>query len=208
MLFRSQKDPSDEWVIVEDKAYTIKKFDREAFGETTRVCSNEHAGRSMEMVSRSEIASGIGASSCLGVLGQLPWAGKLGGDDRFKGIEGEKLRDDAEFTLVQMDDLAVLVLFSVSKAQVRNRLATELRTEVGEKSLSHPVLFQAVEDLIQQVEEGSFFKGLGPYKSLDADLVEEVNQVRRYRNWVAHGRRGKKPPGVDPKTAYERLNRF
>jgi hypothetical protein len=139
---------------------------------------------------------------------ELPWQGKLGGDDRFKEIESEKLREDAEFTLVQMDDLAVLVLFSVFEAQVRNRLATELRTEVGEKSLSHPVLLQAVEDLIQQVEEGSFFKGLGPYKSLDADLVEEVNHVRRYRNWVAHERRGKKPPGVDPMTAYERLNRF
>jgi hypothetical protein len=138
----------------------------------------------------------------------LPWAGKLGGDDRFKQIESENLREEADFTLVQMDDLAVLVLFSVFESQVRNRLATELRTEVGEKALSHPVLLQAFEDLIQQVEEGSFFKGLGPYKSLNADLVEEVNQVRRYRNWVAHGRRGKKPPGVDPRTAYERLNRF
>jgi hypothetical protein len=31
MLFRSQKDPSDRWVIVEDEGYTIDKFDREAF---------------------------------------------------------------------------------------------------------------------------------------------------------------------------------
>ncbi len=35
MLFRSQKDPSDEWVIVEEKAYTLKRFDREAFEEAT-----------------------------------------------------------------------------------------------------------------------------------------------------------------------------
>jgi hypothetical protein len=36
MLFRSQKDPSDEWVIVEDRAYTFKRFDREAFEEATQ----------------------------------------------------------------------------------------------------------------------------------------------------------------------------
>jgi hypothetical protein len=36
MLFRSQKDPSDEWVIVEDKSYTLKKFNREAFEEATQ----------------------------------------------------------------------------------------------------------------------------------------------------------------------------
>jgi hypothetical protein len=32
-LFRSQKDPSDEWVIVEEVAYRPKKFDLQAFGE-------------------------------------------------------------------------------------------------------------------------------------------------------------------------------
>jgi hypothetical protein len=36
MLFRSQKEPSDEWVIVEEKSYTLKKFDREAFEEATQ----------------------------------------------------------------------------------------------------------------------------------------------------------------------------
>jgi hypothetical protein len=33
MLFRSQKDPSDEWMIVEDRGYTVRKFDRPAFEE-------------------------------------------------------------------------------------------------------------------------------------------------------------------------------
>jgi hypothetical protein len=33
MLFRSQMDPSDEWIIVEDKGYTAKKFDRQSFEE-------------------------------------------------------------------------------------------------------------------------------------------------------------------------------
>jgi hypothetical protein len=31
MLFRTQKDPSDEWVSVDDDGYRIAKFDRQAF---------------------------------------------------------------------------------------------------------------------------------------------------------------------------------
>jgi hypothetical protein len=139
---------------------------------------------------------------------QLPWDGPLGRDDRFKGLESKKLEEATRATLDQMDDLAVLVLFSVFESQVRERLSGELRREVSEKSVSHSVLLEAVDDLIQQVEEGSFFKVLAPYKSLDHNLVEEVNQVRRYRNWVAHGKRGKKPDAVDPRSAYERLDRF
>jgi hypothetical protein len=44
--------------------------------------------------------------------------------------------------------------------------------------------------------------------SFDVNLTEEVNQVRRYRNWVAHGRRMEQPAAVDPATAYDRLKRF
>ena len=102
-----------------------------------------------------------------------------------------------------MDDLAVLVLFSVFESLVRDLVAAEIKREVSEKSVTHSVLLQAIQDLIHQVEEGSFFKVLGPFKTFDHDLVEKVNQVRQYRNWVAHGRRGKKPPGVDPKTALD-----
>lgn len=139
---------------------------------------------------------------------ELPWDGDLGKDDRFKELNREKLEEDANFTLDQMDDLAVLVLFSVFESLVRDLLAAEIKREVSDKSVTHSVLLQAIQDLIQQVEEGSFFKVLGPFKTLDHNLVEEVNQVRQYRNWVAHGRRGKKPAAVEPKIAYERLSRF
>jgi hypothetical protein len=33
MLFRSQKGPSDEWVIVDDRGYVVRKFDRQTFEE-------------------------------------------------------------------------------------------------------------------------------------------------------------------------------
>jgi len=134
--------------------------------------------------------------------------GMLGKDDRFKELDRRKLAKDAKFTLDQMDDLAVLVLFSVFESLVRDLVAAEIKREVSEKSVTHSVLLQAIQDLVHQVEEGSFFRVLGPFKVLDPDLVEKVNQVRQYRNWVAHGKRGKKPSAVTPRMAYERLSQF
>jgi uncharacterized protein YutE (UPF0331/DUF86 family) len=58
------------------------------------------------------------------------------------------------------------------------------------------------------IEHGSFYRVLEAYKILDPNLIEEVNQVRRYRNWVAHGRRGVPPDNVGPEAAYDRLGRF
>lgn len=52
---------------------------------------------------------------------------------------------------------------------------------------------------------------LEPYKSpATNDLIEQVNQVRRYRNWVAHGRREDMRPEAEvyPKTAYDRLQKI
>ena len=74
--------------------------------------------------------------------------------------------------------------------------------------MHHVAIKRALDEMREGIEQGSFFKVLEPYKDLDANLVEEVNQVRRYRNWAAHGRRSQQPPAVDPTTAYDRLQRF
>jgi hypothetical protein len=67
-------------------------------------------------------------------------------------------------------------------------------------------------------EEGSFYNnvldlfkrsGNEPESSAANFFVEEVSQVRRYRNWVAHGRRPeKKPFMLVPKDAFDRLMAF
>ncbi|MGP0068681.1 MAG: hypothetical protein ACLQGP_34405 [Isosphaeraceae bacterium] len=60
------------------------------------------------------------------------------------------------------------------------------------------------------IEEGSFYSNvLDLFKKLDHNLIEVVNQVRRNRNWVAHGRREeKKPMNMSPKDTLERLRAF
>lgn len=100
----------------------------------------------------------------------------------------------------------MLLLFSVFEAIVRERALADVAAELP--TVRHAALQHAVRTLNEALEHGSFYKVTEAYKSLDADLIEQVNQVRRYRNWVAHGRRGKPENAVDPNAAYARLQRF
>ncbi len=85
-------------------------------------------------------------------------------------------------------------------------MSEKIRPELD--ALKHPVSQRAAKQVLEQIEEGSFFHVLEPYKPGLADLVEQVNQVRRYRNWVAHGKRGPRPDAVVPTIAYQRLASF
>lgn len=137
---------------------------------------------------------------------ELPWDGKLGRDNVLCTLEADEVAAQAELTLAHLDDLAIVVLFSVFEARVREFVAIQVRLEA--RSLRHVALRRAASEVIEAIEQGSFGRLTEPFKELDHDLVEEVSQVRRYRNWVAHGKRGDRPATVDPQVAHERLRRF
>lgn len=151
---------------------------------------------------------------CLGLfrrLGErywndLPWSGKLGSDDRFRSIEGPTVVERASGSLEHIDDLAVMVLFSVFESIVRDRLMSDVAEQ--EESIARPHVRAILQRTHDGIENGSFFRIVELYKVTDANLAEEVNQVRRYRNWVAHGKRAERPPSVSPEAAYDRLSRF
>lgn len=130
-------------------------------------------------------------------------------DDPAFEVGRDRLLDGTAVVQNALDDLAVVVFFSVFEAIVRQHILDEVGRE--QQRLSHPVLVAAAEDAAERVEVGSFARVLEPYKSPErADLIEQVNQVRRYRNWVAHGKRtsGPTPARVMPDAAYERLEAF
>lgn len=141
---------------------------------------------------------------------ELPWDGKFGRDDQFRTLPADVVCQEVDRSLVLINDLAVVVLFSVFESIVRDYLVSRMRPEAD--TLTDPVLVQAVADAVRGSEEGSFFRRvLSPLKeqgSVPAELVTEVDQVRDYRNWVAHGRRGKPVNNVEPAAAYHRLNEF
>lgn len=109
-----------------------------------------------------------------------------------------------------MDDLAIVVLFSVFESLVRSHVVEIIGPEAA--ALADPILRHAADGAIRGVQEGSFSsRVLEPLKEqgrVSADLVTQVNQVRDYRNWVAHGRRDRPKNNIEPLEAYERLSDF
>ncbi len=141
--------------------------------------------------------------------GENPWVDRLTLDNVLRDVDAEQMAREAKKVENELDDLAVLVLFSVFEANVRDLVASQIRPELAQ--LKHAALKSAGDDVLKAVEEGSFFRVLEPFKpAATPDLVEQVNQVRRYRNWVAHGCRPEMKPAaaVRPKEAYERLKQF
>lgn len=137
----------------------------------------------------------------------FPEGSRLGKDDRFRHLEGVEVQRDANTVLDEFDDIAIFVLFSVFEASVRDRVKEDIEAEVT--GLQHDALRRAAKRIVQNIEEGSFHANvLELSKDRDHDTVEEVNQIRKYRNWVAHGRRGPKPPTVHPRDALDRLKTF
>jgi hypothetical protein len=137
---------------------------------------------------------------------RLPWDGTLGRDETLKYLESAEIVVRAEMALDDINDLCVLLQFSVLEVIVRDHVIEEIEAELP--NLRHPAISHAVTERWDVIRHGSFFRVLDLYKGEDADLIEEVNQVRRYRNWVAHGRHGERPCVVDPESARERLQRF
>jgi hypothetical protein len=136
----------------------------------------------------------------------LDWNGPLGRDDKLKSLESGVLVEELGFCVEHLDDFAILVLFSAFESAVREQV---LYLIVNERNrLTRPLVVQLLDEARQESKRGRILRLLGYFKNQDAGLVEEVNQVRRYRNWVAHGRRTLRPAAVSPAVAYERLKRF
>lgn len=139
---------------------------------------------------------------------RLPWDGDLGKEERFKFLESSDITRSVDVALEPIEDLAILVFFSVFEAIVRDVLEKQVSSEV--ESLRHSSLKRVGQDLVDCIREGNFDLVMKPFKDLCPDLVEQVNQVRQYRNWVAHGRPENRKPKetVDPEKAYQRLTAF
>ncbi len=136
----------------------------------------------------------------------LPWEGPLGKDEQFKELQPTHLVEKSQRAADELDDLGVFLLFSVFEAEVRGQALADLAEQ--QTVATHPVMRHAVQSLTEVVRKGPLGKVLAAYKPADPALIEEVNQVRKYRNWIAHGRRRAKPDSVTPEVARDRLSRF
>jgi hypothetical protein len=149
-------------------------------------------------------------------LGERHWidrslaAASIWQDDHFRMLEAPKIVAETTASLKHIDDLAIVVLFSVFESRVRDFLINLIEPHAA--VITDPILKEAADDSIQGVKEGSFYlRVLEPLKKqhrVSADLVTQIDQVREYRNWVAHGRRDAPTNNVTPDVAYRRLREF
>lgn len=152
-------------------------------------------------------------------LGSRHWNGdslqgtSIRADDKFKQLEADDIVRQTSIALGPIDDLGVLVLFSVFESAVREHLEGSIRPlTIG---LSHPILKDAANDVIEGIRQGSFANNvLSPLqrqRHITPELSDKVKQVRDYRNWVAHGKREPGPEHIQnllPSEAFARLNEF
>ena len=132
---------------------------------------------------------------------------QIEGDNRLRNLDRAKIVADAKLTESPLNDLAIVMMFSVFEAAVRRLLAAQLERELP--SITHPMVLGAVRERLETLKTRSFADVLKSFsKGGHANLAEEVRQVRIYRNWISHGRAGKPVNNVDPQTARNRLNRF
>lgn len=131
----------------------------------------------------------------------------IGRDHRFRNLDVNDLRTQTRSAAEHLEDFAVFVLFSVFEGEVREIVLEQTRKERA--SITHPALARWAEELEDRLSQGSFGRLLDSLKTPEQyDLIEQVNQVRKYRNWVAHGRRGIRAAAVTPSDAYRRLRAF
>jgi hypothetical protein len=140
---------------------------------------------------------------------KFPWqddAFTLLKDDAFRMLEPQDVTLPARYALDHLDDLAIVVMFSVFEATVRENILEQIRPESA--ALQHQSLKEAADELAEKIRLGSFYHVLAPFRAREPGLTEEVDQVREYRNWVAHGKRRAVPNAATPEVAYDRLARF
>jgi hypothetical protein len=134
-------------------------------------------------------------------------------DENFKQLEAADIEQETSRALDPIDDLGVLVLFSVFESAVRDHLEGIIKPLKAR--LGHPILEHAADGALDGIRQGSFARNvLGPLQEqgrITPELSDKVNRVRHYRNWVAHGKREPRPKDVSnvtPGVAFTRLKEF
>lgn len=147
--------------------------------------------------------------------GELPWGqnnewlSQLERNNVLRHLEPDQMENTSQRVEGELQDLAVLLLFSVFEANIRELVESQVLPEIAQ--LQHRALKNAADELLSSIRDGSFGFLLQRLKDpLSKDLIAQVDQIRKYRNWVAHGRRDDMKPEnlVQPPETYERLKAF
>lgn len=162
-----------------------------------------HASGALKVVRRVAAAS-LESVMIPGLRGRL-----LAGSG-FEGLSREAV--DARLDEIQehLDDQTVLMLYAAFESEIRDHLIAQSRHLRSHATRPDGAFAAALADHYEAwCEEWRMDKVAGLYAGAVGEvLVGQVGQVRKYRHWVAHGKRWQKPSLTTPTFAYQTLNSF
>lgn len=106
---------------------------------------------------------------------------------------------------LELDDLFVLAMTASFEVSIKDYIKTQVAVAPG------PYQAALQDWLDDQVESAKLYRLGGIFKPpITASLLKTVDEIRAYRNWVAHGRSATKTPPtmVTPPLAYSTLTTF
>jgi hypothetical protein len=110
-----------------------------------------------------------------------------------------------EVANAELDDLIVLGMVASFEAHLKKYITSRLRIDSG--------AYQSEIDtwLTDRIENAPLYRIDGIFKPpVTQSMIDDVDDVRKYRNWVAHGRLASRKPArtVNPDLAYNILTHF
>lgn len=107
----------------------------------------------------------------------------------------------------ELDDLVVLSLFASFERQLRKEIITKSLilekidpTKLGKKissQVSKEIEYWKIDEIID------LFNPV-----VDSYICGQLKEIKRYRDWLAHGKMRKKSVSADPKTTFETIKLF
>ncbi|WP_148087562.1 hypothetical protein [Gemmata obscuriglobus] len=128
------------------------------------------------------------------------WVARVKQNNVLRHVEAVQMSTEAKVVSDEHDDLAVLVLFSVFEAVVRDRLRSQLEPEISQ--LKHPSLVRAGEEVEERIAHGSFGKLLQAFK-----LNERVSVPHRCSPLRGESRAAPRPPSCASRRETSRASR-
>lgn len=107
----------------------------------------------------------------------------------------------------ELNDLTILSLVAAFEQLVLE--VTNKIIECNVNNTKNTLFYQMSKYAFKNAERWHFGDILNLFKSvIDSQIIGDVKQVYKYRNWVAHGKKNRKPLALEPYIAHERLSQF
>ncbi len=127
----------------------------------------------------------------------------------FRDLTDAQCIDSLDDAVTEVNDSAVLLMYATFEARLRDHIAKQAHhlQAVQEPNPDFGVAlaasFSEYSDRTRMDDLAELF-----LSAVGGDLLAQVGNIRTYRHWLAHGRRGDQPPSVTPGFAYKTLTAF